>query len=100
MPVFVILIVISFSLYIFFKAKEFRTKAPFEKRWVGSKGKIALGCFLFSFGLNQLSMLEGRIQLWVAIIFSLYGLVMMIFGYKMYRHLLPLAIEEATKAKS
>ncbi|SDM89670.1 YtpI-like protein [Fictibacillus solisalsi] len=100
MPLFVILVVVSLSFYIFYKVKEVRSRAVYEKNWIGSKAKMALGLFLLSFGLNEFTMVEDKIQLWIAIIFSVYGLFLLVTGYKMYKHFLPLAIEEAQNARS
>lgn len=100
MPLFVILIVFSITFYIFYKVKEVRSRAAYEKSWIASKAKIALGLFLLSFGLNEFTTVDDKIQLWVAIVFTAYGLFMMVVGYKMYKHYLPLAIQEAQDARS
>jgi hypothetical protein len=98
MPIFIILIILSFALYVFYKVREVRAKEPFYKRWTGTKAKMALGAFLASFGLNELTAVEGRVQLWVALIFLAYGIVLLVMGYKMYKHFLTLAREEAQKS--
>ncbi|MCM3731013.1 YtpI family protein [Fictibacillus nanhaiensis] len=95
MPIFIILIILSFALYVFYKVREVRAKEPFYKQWTGTKAKMALGAFLASFGLNELTAVEGRVQLWVALIFLAYGIVLLLMGWKMYKHFLTLAREEA-----
>jgi hypothetical protein len=95
MPIFIILIILSFALYVFYKVQEVRAKEPFYKQWTGTKAKMALGAFLASFGLNELTAVEGRVQLWVALIFLAYGIVLLLMGWKMYKHFLTLAREEA-----
>jgi hypothetical protein len=95
MPIFIILIILSFALYVFYKVKEVRANEPFFKRWTGTKAKMALGSFLASFALNELTSVEGRIQLWIAIIFLVYGIILILLGWKMYKHYLVLAREEA-----
>ncbi|MBY6035199.1 YtpI family protein [Fictibacillus nanhaiensis] len=97
MPIFIIIIILSFALYVFYKVREVRAKEPFYKRWTGTKAKMALGAFLASFGLNELSTVEGRVQLWVGIIFLAYGIVLLWMGWKMYKHFLTLARDEAHK---
>jgi hypothetical protein len=94
MPIFIILIILSFALYVFYKVKEVRAKEPFYKRWIGTKAKMALGAFLASFGLNELFAVEGRVQLWVALIFFGYGIILILLGWKMYKHYLILARQE------
>ncbi|EIT85451.1 hypothetical protein A374_09448 [Fictibacillus macauensis ZFHKF-1] len=100
MPIFVIFIVVSFSFYLFYKVKEVRSRAIYEKNWLSSKAKLALGLFLTAFGLNIFTMVNTKPQLWVAIIFCVYGLFLIIAGYKRYKYYLPFAIEEAEQHKS
>jgi hypothetical protein len=88
MPIFIILIILSFSLYVFYKVREVRTKELFNKQWTGSKAKMALGTFVASFGLNELTSVEGRLQLWIAIVFLIYGAGLLIVGWKMHKHYL------------
>jgi hypothetical protein len=95
MPIFIILIILSFALYVFYKVREVRAKEPFYKQWTSTKARMALGAFLASFGLNELTAVEGRVQLWVALIFLAYGIVLLLMGWKMYKHFLTLAREEA-----
>jgi YtpI-like protein len=95
MPIFIILIILSFALYVFYKVREVRAKEHFYKQWTSTKARMALGAFLASFGLNELTAVEGRVQLWVALIFLAYGIVLLLMGWKMYKHFLTLAREEA-----
>ncbi|OOE13888.1 YtpI family protein [Fictibacillus arsenicus] len=95
MPIFIILIILSFALYVFYKVREVRAKEPFYKQWTGTKAKMALGAFLASFGLNELTAVEGRVQLWIALIFLAYGMVLLLMNWKMYKHFLALARQEA-----
>lgn len=95
MPIFIILIILSFALYVFYKVREVRAKEPFYKQWTGTKAKMALGAFLASFGLNELTAVEGRVQLWVALIFLAYGIILLLMNWKMYKRFLTLARQEA-----
>lgn len=95
MPVFVILIVIAFSFYIFYKIKSIRTKLPMEKKWISGKSSIALGSFVFFFGLNQLFLFQTTMTYIVAAVFIIIGLLSILGGVKVYKHFLPYAIEEA-----
>ena len=45
--------------------------------------------------LNELTAVEGRVQLWVALIFLAYGIVLLLMNWKMYKHFLTLARQEA-----
>ena len=97
MPIFIILIILSFALYVFYKVREVRSKEIFYKRWTASKAKMALGTFVASFGLNELTTVEGRLQLWIAIVFLVYGAVLLFFGWKMYKYYLTIAKNESQK---
>lgn len=99
MPVLVILLIFSFSFYIFFKIKYFRTKYPAEKKWISSKSSIALGLFVALFGLNQLFINHSTVAIIIGIIFILLGSFNVWGGVKAYKFYLPLAIEEAEQLK-
>ncbi len=100
MPVFIIIIVLSISLYIFYKVKEFRVKAPYEKRWTKSKANIALGVFIGVFGLNRLFINESTYDLVIGSVFLVLGLINVYMGYKAYKYFLPLAVEENQRSES
>ncbi len=74
--------------------KYFRTKAPIEKKWISTKGNIAIGVFLVAFGINQLKF-PTQVSIAIGFIFILLGGANIFFGYKAYKYYLPLAIEEA-----
>ncbi|TDL82016.1 YtpI family protein [Peribacillus frigoritolerans] len=95
MPVFVILIIFAFSFYLFYKVKFYRTKKPMEKQWLSAKSSIALGIFVFFFGLNQLFLFYSTVSLVVGIIFMIVGLASSWAGYKAYKHYLPFALKES-----
>ncbi|KEZ51286.1 MULTISPECIES: YtpI family protein [Metabacillus] len=95
MPVLVILIVFAFSFYLFYKVKFYRTRKPMEKQWLSAKSSIALGVFVFLFGLNQLFLFHSTVSLVVGIIFMVVGLASSLAGYKAYKHYLPHAAKEA-----
>ncbi|PLR68401.1 MULTISPECIES: YtpI family protein [Bacillaceae] len=95
MPVFVILIIFAFSFYLFYKVKYYRTRKPMEKQWLSAKSSIALGIFVFFFGLNQLFLFNSTVSLVVGIIFMIVGIASSWAGYKAYKHYLPYAVQEA-----
>ncbi|USK32886.1 YtpI family protein [Bacillus sp. F19] len=95
MPVLVILIIFAFSFYLFYKVKFYRTKKPMEKQWLSAKSSIALGIFVFFFGLNQLFLFHSTVSLVVGIIFMIVGIASSWAGYKAYKHYLPFAVKES-----
>ena len=99
MPIFVILIIISFSFYIFYKAKYFRTKRPVEKQWISAKSSMALGLFVSFFAVNQFFLRTSTVSTIVGIVFLLVGGGSVWAGYRAYKHLLPLAIQEAKQSE-
>jgi succinate-acetate transporter protein len=94
MPILVIFIVFSFSFYIYFKAKYFRTKLPAERKWISAKSSMALGSFVALFGINQLFLFQSTVTYIVAGIFILLGIINVIAGIKAYKYFLPLAKKE------
>ncbi|GAA0333155.1 YtpI family protein [Bacillus carboniphilus] len=101
MPVFVILIVLSLTFYIYFKVKQVRSKRPIEKKWISGKSSMALGTFVFFFGINQLFIYPEieTITYMIAAIFAIVGILSMVGGYKMYKHYLPYVLKEAEQYK-
>lgn len=95
MPLLVVIIVIAFAFYLFYKIKNLRTKRPAEKRWISAKSSIALGIIVAVFGLNQLFLNLSTVGVVIGIIFILLGGFNIFAGIKAYKHFLPLAIEEA-----
>jgi amino acid transporter len=96
MSVLVFFIVILFAFYLFYKTKYFRSSRPVEKKWLSAKSNIALGLFVFLFGINHLFFIsQTTVTLIVSIIFIVYGGVFTLVGFKKYKHYLPFAAEEA-----
>jgi uncharacterized membrane protein HdeD (DUF308 family) len=95
MPIFVLLIVLSFVFYIFYKIKYVRSKRPAERKWLSAKSSIALGLFVGLFGLNQVFLFHTTITYIVAAIFIIIGSMSVWSGVKAYKFYLPLAAKEA-----
>lgn len=94
-----ILIIIALMLYIFYKAKVFQSKKPMLKYWYDSKARIALGVFVFLFGLNQLFIQRSTVAIIIGVIFVVIGTFYTVGGAKAFKHFSPLAQEEAAKGK-
>ncbi len=94
MPILVLFIIFSFSFYIYFKTKYFRTKLPAAKKWISAKSSMALGLFVALFGVNQLFLFQTTVTYIVAGVFILLGVINVIGGIKAYKYFLPLAKKE------
>lgn len=90
------LIVVSAVFYLFYKVKYFQTKAPLEKKWISTKGNIAIGVFLVSFGINQI-IITTAVALIVGTIFIILGFANVYFGYKAYKHYSELVFQEVSE---
>jgi Ca2+/Na+ antiporter len=95
MSVFVVLIVLLFALYLFYKTKYFRSNRPVEKKWLSAKSTIALGLFVFLFGINSIFISQTTLTWIVAALFMCIGGLNVWSGFKQYKHYLPFAIEES-----
>lgn len=91
----VVVIVLSFIFYLFYKVQYVRSRRPMEKKWLSAKSSFVLGLFVGLFGLNTLLIQQTTTSYIIAAIFILYGFASMIAGYKMYKHYLPFARQEA-----
>lgn len=96
MPILVLLIVLSFVFYIFYKVKYVRSRRPAEKKWLSAKSSIALGLFVALFGVNQLFLFQTTVTYIVAAIFIVIGSLSVWAGFKAYKFYLPHAAKEAT----
>ncbi|SFE68176.1 YtpI family protein [Alteribacillus iranensis] len=94
-----IFIVFSLVMYLFYKIKTFRTKAPVMKRWVQTKANMSLGVFLTAFGANLLITSRGSVDIIVGTVFSLLGLANIILGFRAYKLYLPYAAKEAEEQR-
>jgi hypothetical protein len=99
MTILAIFIILSFTLYLFYKVRYVRTRLPMEKKWLSAKSSIALGLFVAFFGGNLFFILQSAVAITIGVIFLLIGLSSAFAGYKAYRHYLPFAIEEAEAYK-
>ncbi|SDH32691.1 YtpI-like protein [Alteribacillus persepolensis] len=95
MPIFIIILVIGLALYVFYKIKSVRTKAPIEKKWIQTKANMSLGAFLAAFGANLLYTSRGTVDNIVGIVFLIVGFANIFLGYRAYKLYLPYAAEEA-----
>lgn len=99
MPIFVILITISFAFYIFYKMKFFRTQRPVEKKWISAKSSICLGLFVLFFALNTFFLHQSYVSYIVGAIFAIVGGGSLWAGFRAYKYYLPLVIDEAQQYK-
>lgn len=99
MPVLAFLIILSLAFYVFYKIKYVRTSRPAEKKWLSSKSSIALGLFVFLFGVNQLFLYHTALTYVIAGIFIIIGAMSIWSGVKAYKYYLPYAVKEAKSFK-
>ncbi|GEL76863.1 YtpI family protein [Tenuibacillus multivorans] len=86
MPLFIVIIVVSFVLYIYFKVRILNVKDPLFMRFTNAKARIALGLFISTFGMNQYYFYQTKLALFVCIVFLALGIAQIIYGYKLYKH--------------
>lgn len=91
----VVVIVLAFIFYLFYKIQYVRSRRPMERKWLSAKSSMVLGLFVGVFGINTLLLQQTTTAYIIAAIFILYGFASMIAGYKMYKHYLPFARQEA-----
>ncbi|WP_240374617.1 YtpI family protein [Bacillus piscicola] len=95
----VIVLVIALAMYVFYKIKTFRTKAPAMKKWVQTKANISLGTFLAACGANLIFTTRGTTDSIVGTVFLLLGLANIILGWRAYKVYLPYAAKEAEQQR-
>lgn len=95
MQILVLLIIFSLAFYVYYKTKFFRTRRPVEKKWLSAKSSIALGLFVFLFGVNTFFIHPSTVSTIVGVVFLLIGAGSIWAGYRAYKHYLPFVIQEA-----
>ncbi|MFB5663593.1 YtpI family protein [Alteribacillus sp. HJP-4] len=99
MQIFTIIVVIAAAMYVFYKIKAFRTKAPVEKKWVQTKANISLGLFLTGFGANLLFTNTMTIDIVIGTIFAVLGIANILLGLRAYKLYHPYASKEAEEQR-
>lgn len=84
-----IIIIFSAVFFIYNKIKVWRTPKSLLNRIYQTKATLSLGFFLTAFGANLLVNPRSNIDLIVGAVFSLLGVLNVIFGYRAYRHYIP-----------
>lgn len=97
MLMFAFLSILSIVVYIFFKARQFRTTylLPIRKKMFASMASVSLGVFLISFGLNQMILFDKLVVYIVATLFILLGLYVSVFNFRAAKHYQKFIVEEA-----
>lgn len=96
---FTILIVMAGAFFIYFKIKQWRAKSTLESKWQQTRGNMALGVFLVSFGFNSLYFPRSTVEIIVGIVFALLGIANIYFGYQAYKHYTPQLVDEIERSK-
>lgn len=100
MPIFAILTIIALTVYIFYKVKFFRSKHKVEKQLLSAKSSIALGLFVFFFGVNQLILWDTIASTIVGSIFIILGILSSFAGIKAYRYYMQFMMEDLQERKT
>jgi uncharacterized membrane protein len=83
---FVVLIVLSFVFYFYFKTKQFRSELPIAKKWYANRSLIALGSLLFFFGINQLTLFPSTLTYVISGVLIVIGLYTMVYYFRVAKH--------------
>ncbi|MBO8156471.1 MAG: hypothetical protein H0Z32_08435 [Bacillaceae bacterium] len=81
-----IIVAVSLILYIYFKVKILTLKDPTSMHYTNAKAKIALGSFVFFFGIYQYFIFDGAFSLAVGLIFLFIGGLQGYYGAKLLKH--------------
>jgi len=83
---FVVLIVLSFVLYFYFKTKQFRSELPIAKKWYANRALVALGSLLFFFGINQITLFPTTLTYVISGLLIIIGLATMVYYFRVAKH--------------
>lgn len=82
----VVLIIVSFIAYFYYKTKQFRTTLPIQKKWYKAKAGVALGLFVIMFGLNTFVIQDSLAGYLVGIVFVIVGFMEAYYSFKRVKH--------------
>jgi len=83
---FVVLIVLSFVLYFYFKTKQFRSDLPIAKKWYANRALVALGSLLLFFGINQITLFPTTLTYVISGLLIIIGLATMVHYFRVAKH--------------
>ncbi|MGG3773281.1 YtpI family protein [Heyndrickxia faecalis] len=89
MPILAVLILASISAYVYFKLKNIRSLLVMEKKVFSAKANMALGSFIFLFGVNELFLFHTAATYIIAAVFIVLGLFNIAGGFKRLRFYQP-----------
>jgi len=82
MFIFPMTIVLSVTIYLYFKVQILRTKDPLHQEHANAKSRVALGLFITVFGMNQYVFYQTKLALFIGIAFIVLGIMQMVHGYR------------------
>lgn len=82
MFIFPLTIVLSLTIYLYFKVQILRTKDPLHQEYTNAKARMALGLFITAFGANQYVFYQTRLSLFIGIVFIVLGIVQITHGFR------------------
>ncbi|SOC03237.1 YtpI-like protein [Ureibacillus xyleni] len=84
--IFVVLIIVAFAAYFYFKTRQFRAVLPIRKKWYKAQAGVALGCFIIAFGINTCIIYPTLVGYLIGAVFVVVGLMYANAQYKRVRH--------------
>lgn len=84
MVIFPMLIVVSITLYIYFKVSILKLGDGLKIHYTNAKARIALGSFVFFFGINQYATFQSKLSLFIGIVFLIVGGLQLFYGRKLF----------------
>ncbi|MYL34130.1 hypothetical protein GLW08_07705 [Pontibacillus yanchengensis] len=82
MVIFPIIIVLSATLYLYFKVSILRQNDPLYQEYTNSKARIALGTLLIAFAINQYAFYQTKIALYICLVLLVLGIMQLVYGVK------------------
>lgn len=81
-----VIVAVSLILYLYFKVKILTLKDTREMYYTNAKARIALGAFVFFFGIYQYFIFQGKFSLVIGVVFILIGGLQGYYGAKLFRY--------------
>lgn len=86
MFIFPVIIIISITLYIYYKVSILKTKDEVTQLYFNARSRICLGAFVLAFGINHYATYQSRLSLFFCIVFIILGSMQIVRGFNESRH--------------
>lgn len=81
-----VIVIVSIILYIYYKVAILKTREVIMQLYYNGRARMALGTFILSAGITLYVFYQSKLSIFIAIVFTLLGILQFIRGFNESRH--------------